>query len=149
MQMTNAMVQSIQDEATAKLAARNVEQVFPLKAEIQYLERALRDFGQGPDQQLFNDYKQQRDELSAAYVELAVKVKDHPYSKIFNTAFIENARETTTLKPFSNPAGHAQRGVGPQFVIWLPAGATPEIDLTAIAQIRCANSKKHIFCTRI
>jgi hypothetical protein len=131
MQTNNAIVQTIKDEATAEQAAKNVGKLFPLKAEIRYLDRALRDFGLGPDQQLYEKYKQQRSKLSAAYVKLAVKVKDQPYFDTFNTAYIETSRKTTTLKPYSIPEGHAQRGDGPQFVIWVPAGATPEIDLSS------------------
>lgn len=33
------------------------------------------------------------------------------------------------MKPHAIPAGHALRGHGPQFLLWLPPGATPEIDL--------------------
>ena len=130
MQKNNSMVQAIQDAPTAEQAATSVGKLFPLKAEIRYLKRALREFGTGPDQQLYDEYKQQRDKLSAAYVKLAAKVINQPYFDRFNSAYIETSRKTTTLKPYPIPEGHAQRGDGPQFVIWLPAGATPEIDLS-------------------
>jgi hypothetical protein len=128
--LSNSIVQAIHDDTTAEQAAKDAVRLFPLKSEIRYLERALRDFGVGPDQKLYDEYKQQSDKLAAEYVQLAVRVKDQPYFERFNTAGIETARKTTTLKPFALPEGHAQRGDGPEFVIWLPAGSTPEIDLS-------------------
>ena len=127
MQKNNSMVQTIRDAPTAEQAAINAGKMFPLKAEIRYLKRTLREFGTGPDQQLHDEYKRQRDELSAEYVKLAAKVINQPYFDRFNSAYVETSRKTTTLKPYPIPEGHAQRGDGPQFVIWLPAGATPEI----------------------
>ena len=37
----NSIVQTIQDEATAQQAANEVVKLFPLRAEIRYLKRAL------------------------------------------------------------------------------------------------------------
>lgn len=127
----NSIVQTIQDEATAQQAANEVVKLFPLRAEIRYLKRALRDFGVGPDQKLFDQYKQQSAQLANQYVMLAIKKKDQPYFERFNTAYVEMSVKTTTLKPYPIPEGHAQRGDGPQFVVWLPPGAMPQIDLSS------------------
>lgn len=34
------------------------------------------------------------------------------------------------MKPHAIPAGHALRGDGPEFLLWLPSGAKPEMDLS-------------------
>lgn len=127
----DSIVERIQDEVTADQAAESMANLFPLKAEIRFLKRSLRRYGTGPDQQLFDDYTRQRDTMAAAYRKKAEKLVNQAYFDKVNKAYIEMSRSTTTLRPFSVSEGHAQRTDGRQFVIWLPGGATPRIDLSS------------------
>ena len=126
----NSIVQTIDNESTAERATQDVANLFPLMAEIQFLENALQELDWEPGRQQHNEYRREYNKLSDEYSKLTANLKDKPYFKVFAAKYDETSRKARTLVPYSIPEGHAQRGDGPEFVIRLPKVARPQIDLS-------------------
>ena len=128
-----AIVQTIRDEATAQAAAKAYADVLPLKCAIHHLGRLLRNYElDSHEQTLLSETDQKIDSINSDIVRATLKVRDEPYFNLFGTVFNEMLVTSRAMRPFAISEGHAQRGDGPQFVIWLPAGAKPELDLSDV-----------------
>ncbi len=126
-----AIVQTIHDESTAIAAAKSFADLLPLKCETNHLGRMLRRYKMKPEQTVLLEETQQKiDSINQDIISATLKVRDEPFFKIFGRAFQDLNTLSRALKPVPVPEGHAQRGDGPQIVVWLPPSGKGEIDLS-------------------
>ncbi len=126
-----AIVKSIHNEATSTAAANDFADLLPLVCEKRYLERMLRRYQLGPEEQaLQRETEKKIKAINQNIVATTLKVRDEPYFDIFGRKFKEVQDESRSMEPFSVNKGHAQHSDDPQFVVWMPAGAVGEIDLS-------------------
>ncbi|MCA9135339.1 MAG: serine/threonine protein kinase [Planctomycetales bacterium] len=126
-----AIVKSIHDEATSTAAANDFAELLPLIGESGYLGRMLRRYQPGPEQKaLHSETEQKVKAINENIVAATLKIRDKPYFDIFGRQFMEVQNVSRSMEPFSINKGHAQHANGPQFVVWMPAGASGEIDLS-------------------
>ncbi|MCA9057158.1 MAG: protein kinase [Planctomycetaceae bacterium] len=126
-----AIVSTIRDDATAKLATQAISELFPLKSQIASLGRKLRRYQPEPEQVRFAENIQQQIDLRKPEILSAtVKVVNEPFFQQVTDAGHAVDRASRSMLPYPVSGGMAQRGDGPQFVVWMTANSTGEIDLS-------------------
>jgi serine/threonine protein kinase len=128
-----AILESIVDEATAEEAAASWRDLFPIQVEAEYLEGWLVECSERDDRraEVRQKYGQQVEELRRKLFERQRECQKLPFFQKVSETQQRYSEDLLSVKSFEIPHGHAWRANGPQFVIWLPATAPPQIDLSS------------------
>ncbi len=132
LRQSKAILDSIEDEASAEKAAASWRTLFPIQVEAEYLEGRLVEFSELDDRraEAREKYGPQVDELRRKLRDRQAECQKLPFFQKVNRAQQEYSEDLLSVTPFEIRNGHAWRADGPQFVIWFPPRVIPEIDLS-------------------
>jgi hypothetical protein len=132
LQKSQALLDSIVDEATAEKAAASWYSLFPIQVEVEYLGGRLVDFTELNDRrsEARKKYGPQIEKSRQQLLERQGECLKLPFFDKVNRVQLEYSEALLSVTPVEIQHGHAWRANGPQFVIWFPPGTTPQIDLS-------------------